>query len=378
MTILLLTHSYPDADIKWRGLFIQEQAIALSVRHEVIVVYFKTDYSHFGPFSKYSFIKKQNRRITEYELTTCRSFPVINQVKYLRDTYRFIRKEILNQLKIDIVHSHLSYPAGLLGTIIQNRDRIPNVLTEHSWINKYFRSWIHKKCVLYALKNSSCVVAVSQALKDDINLYCKRAVSVIPNVIEVEKFSLSDSAKDNKLDIGILGGMGNYRKGLDILLKAVSLLKDLDLTVHIGGDGKYLGTFKEMAEELGVAGKCIFYGGIKPEKVQDFYSKLDIYVLPSRDETFGVVVVEAMACGLPVIATKCGGPQEIITKETGLLIEKENPQELAQAVRFVSENLGSYNRKAIRKYAVEKYSPETFVESLSGVYQDILQKGENQ
>jgi len=373
MTILLLTHSYPDARIKWRGLFIQDQALALSAKHEIIVVYFKVDYTRFAPFLKYSFVKRQNGKITEYELTTGKSLPVINQLKYFKDTFRFIRKEILSQKKIDIIHSHLSYPAGFLGAIIQKREKIPCVLTEHSWIKKYFRSRIHKLCVLYTLKHCACVVAVSQALKDNINQYCKRQVQVIPNVIEMKKFSLSDALKkDNNLNIGILGGMGNFRKGLDILIKAVSLLKDMELTVHIGGDGKYLNTFKEMAKELDIAGKCIFYGEIKPENIQDFYSKLDFYVLPSRDETFGVVVVEAMACGLPVIATKCGGPEEIITKETGVLIDKENPQELARAIRSVAGNLDSYNRKAIRDYVLEKYSPDLFVASISEVYQELL------
>lgn len=373
MTILLLTHSYPDARIKWRGLFIQDQALALSKKHEIIVVYFRVDYTNFSPFSKYSFVKSQKGKITEYELTTGKSFPVINQLKYLNDTYRFIRKEILNKKKIDIIHCHLSYPAGFLGTIIQKREKIPCVLTEHTWIKKYFRSTIHKLCVLYTLKHCSCVVAVSRALGDDINSYCKRQVYVIPNVIDINKFSVKATVRmDNKLNIGMLGGMGNYRKGVDILIKAVSLLKDMDMTFHIGGAGKYLSTFRDMAKELDVAGKCIFYGEIKPESIQDFYSKLDFYILPSRDETFGVVVVEAMACGLPVIATRCGGPEEIITKETGILIEKENPPELAQAIRYLAGKLDSYNRKAIRNYVIEKYSQDRFTESLSEVYQELL------
>jgi len=373
MTVLILTHSYPDSRIKWRGLFIRDQALALSEKHEIIVVYFRVDYTRFSPFSKYSFVKRQNGNITEYELTTGKSFPVINQLKYLNDTYRFIRKEILSKNKIDIIHSHLSYPAGFLATIIQKRKKIPCVLTEHTWIEKYFRSSIHKLCVLYTLKHVSSVVAVSRALVDDITRYCKRPVHVIPNVIDFNKFSLTDPLrKENKLNIGILGGMGNYRKGLDILIKAVSLINDMDLIVHIGGDGKYLGTFRDLARELGVESKCIFYGEIKPESIQDFYSGLDFYVLPSRDETFGVVVIEAMACGLPVIATRCGGPEEIITKETGVLIEKENPGELAQAIRSMAGNLDAYDRKSIRNYVLEKYSRDHFTESLTEVYQELL------
>ena len=373
MTILLLTHSYPDSRIKWRGLFIQDQALALSEKHEIIVVYFRVDNTSFAPFSKYSFVKRQKGKVTEYEVTSGKSFPVINQLKYLNDTYRFIRKEILSKKKIDILHSHLSYPAGFLGTIIQNREKIPCVLTEHTWIKKYFRSSIHKLCVLYTLKHCGCIVAVSRALGENINRYCKRPVHVVPNVIDMNKFSVTDPGRmDNKTNIGILGGMGNYRKGLDILIKAVSLLKDMDLTVHIGGDGKYLSTFRDMARKLDVDGKCIFYGEIKPENIQDFYSKLDFYVLPSRDETFGVVVVEAMASGLPVIATRCGGPEEIITEETGILIEKENPSELARAIRSLAGNLDSYNKKAISNYVLEKYSKDRFTESLSEVYQELL------
>lgn len=375
MNILLLTHSYPDVKNKWRGVFVQEQVKALSIKHDVIVVCFKVDYSHFAPFSDYSFLKKQSGRITEYEVTINKSFPVITQAKYLSNTYRFIEKEILTQVKIDIIHSHFSYPAGFLGTIIQKRKKIPCIITEHTWIKKYFRSWIHKKCVLYALKNSSRVVSVSNALKDDIALFCSRNVSVIPNVIEVDKLYLSEKQDHKTLNIGILGGMGNYRKGLDILIKSVSLLKDMDLIVHIGGDGILLEKFKTLSKESGVFEKCKFYGEILTEHIPDFYSRLDIFVLASRDETFGVVVVEAMASGLPVIATDCGGPKEIITRDTGLLVEKENPEELASAIKNMSENLHFYNKDSIRKYAEEKYGQKSFVESITHFYQDVLREG---
>jgi L-malate glycosyltransferase len=372
MNILVLTHSYPDSKSKWRGIFVQEQVKALSLKHEVTVVYFKVDYSHFAPFSDYSFLKNQNKKVTEYEVTINKSFPVITQIKYLSNTYRFIKNEILNLKKIDIIHSHFSYPAGFMGTIIQKRIKIPCIITEHTWIKKYFRSYIHEKCVLYALRNSSGFVSVSNALKSDISFYCNRNISVIPNVIEVDKFHITEKPRRETFNLGILGGMGNYRKGLDILIKSLSLLKETDLLLHIGGDGIYLETFKLLAKELGVYEKCKFYGEILTEDISGFYSRLDVFVLASRDETFGVVVVEAMACGLPVIATDCGGPKEIITKETGLLVEKENPEQLARAIIFMSENLHLFKSDLIRKYATEKYGQKLFVESITRYYQYIL------
>ena len=372
MNIMFLTHSYPDSRYKWRGVFIQEQVKALSIKHDIVVVYFKVDYSHFSPFSDYSFLKKQEGRVTEYEVTINKSFPVINQLKYLSNTYRFIKEVILDKYKIDIIHSQLSYPAGFLGSLIQKRKKIPNILTEHSWIRTYFRSWIHKRCVLFALKNSSRIISVSKALKDDISSVSNCNISVIPNVIDVDKFSASKVNRSKTLNIGILGGMGNYRKGLDILLTAVSLLNSTDLIVHIGGDGILLDKFRKMSEELGIAEKCKFYGEIAPEDIISFYSGLDIFVLASRDETFGVVVVEAMSCGLPVIATKCGGPEEIITENTGLLVEKENPEELAKAIIYMSAKLGSYDSDLIRSFAQEKYGQRSFVESITRLYEDVL------
>ena len=386
MTILILTHSYPDEEIKWRGIFIRDQALALSARHRVIVVYFKVDYSRLRPFAGYSFRRRDTGNLTEYEVITGRSFPVINQMKYLRDTYRFIRKEILSQSKVDILHSHLSYPAGFLGALIRQKTHIPCIITEHSWINKYFRSFIHKWCVKYALRHTDGIIAVSQALKDDIYAFIHAGrhslnyvdnyidIHVVPNVVDTARFTPVKRPKSQYLNIGLMGGMSNYRKGADILIRAVALLGDLNLMVHIGGAGTYLDTFKKLAADLKVSDKFIFYGAIRPEEVNNFYSKLDLYVLASRDETFGVVVVEAMAAGLPVIATRCGGPEEIVTPATGILVSKENPEELAGAVRAISGKLAAYDRETIRKYASERYGPEKFLASVSEIYEVVVKK----
>ena len=372
MTILVLTHSYPDKTNRWRGVFIQEQVKVLSLNHDIIVVYFKADYSHFAPFSDYLFLKTENGPITEYEVTINKSFPVLTQLKYLSNTYRFIEKEILSNRRIDLIHSHLSYPAGFLGTIIQKRKKIPNILTEHSWIKKYFRTRIHKMCVLYTLKNSFCIISVSNALKADIRLFCRRDVIVVANVIDVNKFHLSKVTNSGTINLGMLGAMGNFRKGFDILLKAVSLIDKMDLVVHIGGAGKYLEKYKTLAKELGVFEKCIFYGEIPPSDIINFYLDLDFYVLASRDETFGVVIVEAMSCGLPVIATKCGGPEEIITSDTGILVEKEDPVELSKAITYLSQNPGVFDRESIRNYVLGKYGQKIFSERITRLYDEMI------
>lgn len=377
MNILILTHSYPDATHKWRGIFIQEQARALSTEHTIIVVYFKVDYSHFAPFSDYSFIKRTDNQLIIYEVTITKSIPVITQYKYLSDTWRFLNKEIFNKSRPEIINSHLSYPAGFLGAIIQKKKGIPNILSEHSAIKMYFRSFLHKQCVIYALRKSKGVVSVSNALKGEMIQYCSRQISVIYNIVDTDIFELAQSKAHDVINIGFLGGLNNTNKGLDLLLKSAPLLKGIKFVLHIGGDGILLDTYKKMARELGIESCCVFYGEILRSNIRAFYSGLDIFVLPSRYETFGMVLVEAMASGVPVISTRCGGPQDIVIPSAGMLIEKDNAEELADAITTMVKNIGSYNREEIRNYARKTFGSSVFRERITKVYHDILKSGSN-
>jgi L-malate glycosyltransferase len=372
MNILILTHSYPDKYNSWRGSFVREQAKALSLTHNIIVVFFRIDYEHFAPFAKYSSSKVVTGNLTEYTLTVKKSFPVFNQLNYLIEAYRFISNEILDYFAPDVIHSHKSYPGGFLGTILQKRKKIPNIITEHSSIKTYFRSWLHKECVKYSLRNAASVIAVSNSLKEEISVLCPRHVKVIHNIVDVNKFYVKKPKREQFLNIGFLGGLGNNNKGLDLLIKSVSLLENKKYMLHIGGNGVLKDSYIEMAKDYGIESKCKFYGEITHNKIPEFYSGLDLFVLPSRYETFGIVLIEAMACGIPVIATRCGGPQEIITEMTGILIDKENIDELAFAIKRMSENLESYNSSVIRNYVEEYFGKQTFIEQISSHYNEVL------
>lgn len=378
MNILLLTHSYPNSTNPLKATFIREQAKVLSLFFNVTVAWFKVDYSHFSLFPGYSFSKEVSENLTEYKVTIKKTLPGITQLKYLANAYRFINKEIISNNKPDIIHSHFSYPAGFLGTIIQKRKKIPNILTEHTRIGAFSRSWYHKQCLNYTIRNACCIISVSNALKAEIDQIFHRPVSVIPNFVDVDKFKISGTKPGDKLNIGFLGGFESKNKGMDLLLKSASLLHKNSFILHIGGDASVIDAFKNMAKGFGIEENCKFYGEISRNEIADFYSNLNLFVLPSRYETFGIVLIEAMACGIPVIATRCGGPQEIVTQSTGMLIEKDNPEELAKAIISMSENLGSYNKEAIRSYARETFGQQVFIEKISNLYQEILTKNSNE
>jgi glycosyltransferase involved in cell wall biosynthesis len=224
----------------------------------------------------------------------------------------------------------------------------------------------------WTLKNSSGVISVSSSLKEEIAKIRKREIKVIPNIVNSGLFETRRLTDIKKLNIGFLGALNNNNKGLDILIEACSGLDAGTFNLHIGGTGKLTDHYKALAKEHGIESNCIFHGEIIRSRIADFYSNLDIFVLPSRYETFGIVLIEAMACGIPVIATKCGGPLDIVTESTGLLIEKDNRDELANAIVRMADNMKFYNSETIRNYAREKFGEETIARQITGFYKEIL------
>lgn len=373
MNILILVPSYPDQNNTWKGIFFQEQAKALSKRHKIHVISVSVDYQSKISFCKYTFRNISKKNLIETRVKVARSFPIYNQLNYFITSF-FLIRNILKKEKIDIIHCHFAYPIGVLGFLLSKYFKVPYVITEHaSKFENRFKSIIHKMLTLKVLKKADKIIAVGNSLKKEIEKYITKPISVVPNVVNVSKF-YSKKRYTNNIDIGFLGALNGERKGLDILLKALSEVENNNYFLHVGGNGKLLSKYKDDSKNIGIYNKCIFYGVIAPEKVPDFFSKLDVFVLPSRKESFGVVVIEAMASGIPVIGTICGGPEEIITKETGLLIEKENIQELKNAIDFILKNLKLYNSKKIRNYVDEKFGTDIFVNKLTKIYQELIEK----
>lgn len=136
--------------------------------------------------------------------------------------------------------------------------------------------------------------------------------------------------------VGVLGRL-HVNKGFDIMLEAVARLRDegVRVTLRIAGDGPEKDTLKAQAARLGLGPEQVeFAGWVSP--VEDFLAQVDVFVLPSRVEPFGLVVAEAMAAGVPVIASDIDGPKTILkTGQLGLMVPPENPEALAEALRAV-------------------------------------------
>jgi glycosyltransferase involved in cell wall biosynthesis len=225
------------------------------------------------------------------------------------------------------------------------------------------------------------VIAVSEhEAASLINLGVQRdRIRVIPNGVDLGEFAGVGTRKDRDGLVGLfVGRLDPDQKGLDVLVRAMSKLpQNYPLRLRlVGEDWGGAELLRHLAQRLGVADRVTMVGKVpRPEVVREF-AEADFLVLPSRFEPFGIVLLEAMAAGLPVVASRVGGIPEIVSEgETGLLVEPDNPDALAEALRLLCQNeslrfsMGRSARERVKRYAWDSVVPR-----ILSVFSEALQE----
>lgn len=374
MRILLLTPWYPNEVNPGAGVFIKSQVKALSKHHPVSVISSVVDYTNFA-FSSIALQESSDQNVHEYRIVVKKSFPIFNQLNYLWLLVSASLK-IAKRFRPDIIHAHVGYPSAFWAWSLSRLLKVPFVVTEHTRPSNNFRSYIHKWLTVFGMKRASVVVAVSRMLANEVKHFVKRDVSVIPNIVETERFDVEPYPELKITQIGFLGTLNQPVKGLDILLRAVADLKT-DFVLHVGGSGKLLPSYKALSKELGIAQKCIFYGFILPNDVPAFMSRLHFFVCSSRSETFCVALAEAMAAGRPVVSTRCGGPEEFVDDSNGMLVNVEDVASLQHGTEQMILNYKNYNSTSISRSVNERFSEVSFLLRVEAVYSNVKSVGTN-
>jgi len=364
----MLTPWYPDEANPNAGLFIRDQAKALSNHHEVLVITAKVNYDKASLFS-YTVKRSATAGVVEFRISIDRSLPLYNQLNQLFITC-WQSWLIAKRFNPDIIHASIGYPGAFWAWMLSKLLKRPYVFTEHTRVTNNFRSAFHKQLTLFGLKRASALMAVGSTLAKEITTITQLPVTVIPNMVDVAKFSSAQRSSIKVPQFGFLGGMNTPVKGLDILLKAVAQI-DINFVLHIGGRGALLDEYKAMANALSISNKCRFYGFVDPAKLPDFMSQLHFFVCASRYETFCISLVEAMASGLPVVSTRCGGPEDFVNATNGMLCEKEDPDALRKTIEDMILQYNNYSQSDLKNFSL-RYSPTNVVEQLTQIYHGVL------
>ena len=272
----------------------------------------------------------------------------------------------------EIVHSHFG---GALLPGARKRG-IPRVYTEHYSLTNLASpppEELARERETYALADR--LLCVSSPLQSSIRRNTGAEATVLPNIVDTACF-FRPTPPGSEGDGFCFASVGSLirRKGFDLLLDALGILRERGLCpeVKIIGRGEEEPALRSQAEALGVARQVEFTGFRPREEIAEIFHSADAFVLASRRETFGVVYVEAMAAGLPVIATACGGPEDFVSEKNGVLVPAEDPSALADAMERLMLHRNEYDSAAIAARVRETYAPDRIAAGLTAVYEEVL------
>jgi L-malate glycosyltransferase len=162
-------------------------------------------------------------------------------------------------------------------------------------------------------------------------------------------------------------------KGVPCLLHSLSRLagKRDDWHVDIVGDGNAQEDYQHLAADLGLADRVTFHGVKTRQQVAEFMRRADLFVLSSLCETFSAPAIEALSAGIPVVSTRCGGPEEFITEDVGLLVSPGDADGLAAGLEYVLDHLHRYAPGSLSRYAKERFSLERVGAQLQALYLSV-------
>ncbi len=262
----------------------------------------------------------------------------------------------------DIVQTHLARASALGGTAARAA-RIPTIANLHNQID---------------LKYYLAIDLLVPTTADQERYLRERGVPAarIERIPNLSRLSPARAARRPRGAGGVVKTLGRFvhKKGFDVLLAAIADAgaHGATLRAEIGGDGPERATLQALATRLGIAERVAFPGWI--DDVPAFLADADLFVLPSRDEPFGIVVLEAMACGVPIVATRVSGPLEVLDDDSAILVDSDDPIALAGAIRSVLDEPEAAQTRARRALDTFRtlYSEKVVVERYLSVYEQLV------
>lgn len=279
---------------------------------------------------------------------------------------------IKKQGKPDIIHAHFT-SAGYIAGTLKKHLKVPLVITEHSSsINTFNINSSLKQRAMKAYKNADQLISVSSALRNKILHHFNIESVVLHNIVNVKIFNYFEIKKKKSFTFLSVGNLIQL-KAFDILIDAFHKANfDSNIDLKIIGKGPEYYNLQNQINNLGLNTQVKLLGFLSREEISKILQESNAFVLASRSETFGVAYIEAMAAGLPVIATKCGGPEDFVNESNGLLVPIDDTKSLADALKEMYNKIDQFDRKVISKECKMKFSPNTIATQLTGIYQSIL------
>jgi glycosyltransferase involved in cell wall biosynthesis len=371
---------YSSSRNKVHGTFFKEQFKALKNNNEKITV----AYNEIWPITMIGKIHEKrginfniedNLRTYRYKDYNYLPKNPLMFKSFNRRMDKLYKEIVKNEGKVDIIHAHSAFWGGIAASFISKKYNIPLIITEHSSLKyaKYTKD-SYNKYIFEAYENADYLISVGKQLKKELQGYVDRPIEVIHNMVDLELFYIDENTEDKNLQDN-----GEFKffscafleegKGIECLIKSFTeAFRDEKVTLRIGGDGSLKLSLEKLIEELNMGNQIKLLGTLSREAVSKEMRACDAFALPSEHETFGVVYIEALACGKPVIGADNGGAEDIIREDNGIIAKKNDVADLTKALIRIKRNYKMYDKYEIREKTILSYSEKVLVERLKGVY----------
>jgi len=391
LKVLVFSRNYPNNVTPILGLWVEQLVRQLAKVCEVKVISpvpYCPPLPNFIPYTRYRRVPLR-QIVNGIEVFYPRFFvgPGYSLHRFEANTYLWGIQQLVWQIRqefaFDLIHAHFIYPDGTAAIKIGNRYKVPVVITEHAfwhpWLDDY--PSVRRQAVLAASICDAHILA-SRSLQESVMHFTDQAERMhsIPIGVDVSLFTLPSSESVRQSNQILYVGQIKDSKGVGYLLKAMCRLlevhPDAELAIVGGSLWGYQNPeeirLRSLAQSLGLHERVSFLGSKTPAEVATLMQTSALLVLPSLRETFGAVLVEALACGTPVVATYCGGPEDIVNESVGVLVSKQDERALAEAIADVLQHRHHYQPDRLRAYAVQHYSWERVTGQTVHLYQKVL------
>ena len=303
------------------------------------------------------------------------------QLKIYLEAFKKVLEEEIKDFKPDIIHTqHL----WVWSSIVPDYN-IPTVVTSHgSDIMGYDIDNSFYPFCIKTIKDCKKIITISKMNNELVTSKFPEANGKVitlkngydPKVFHLKSYDKKEVLKKYKIEkeydkIVLFAGRLTENKGIDILLKAASRYEDGKTITIIAGGGGLLKTLKEQVKKLHLK-DVVFVGDQSQRKLNRLYNIADVLAVPSRVEGFGLVAVEALACGTPVVGTNNGGMTDFINNEVGLLIDVEDDIALEKEIRKILTGKRKFDREELAKYAKDNYSQDAVIQELIDLYKEVI------
>jgi glycosyltransferase involved in cell wall biosynthesis len=380
MRILFISRGWPSEQLPQWGNFERDQAIMLSDRgHQVISLYLDVYPEHH--YKKLGITREQKDGVVVYCLYA--GFRWVKIVKRISFTlysrmfgalfYYLVKNVLRKEGKPDLVYGHyLWFCRRALS--IKRKYGVPAVGIEH-WSEMGYSNIKeeYKQLAADTYPYLDRQLVVSAALKENILKNIGIDTTVVYDTYGKEFYYKEQVVKDDTVRFVLTGTLLPIKR-FDLVIQAlgesVSLPKNLQFTII--GDGPEKEKLLGMVEEYHLSDIMHLVGSQTRTYIANALQEADVYILASHLETFGVAPVEALACGVPVIATDCGGSRSYMNDFNGLLIRIDDVKAMSEAISYMAEHYLEYDRKRIAEDCRQRFSSEVIAKQLESIFEDVM------